>query len=54
MTEPELCEFIILFQVLIIDWLLMFVNQTQEGADLKSTFCCNASLNMNKKESTWK
>ena len=25
-------------QVFIIDWLLMFVNQTQEGADLKVPF----------------
>ena len=29
-------------QEFIIDWLLMFVNQTQVGADLRY-FCCNAS-----------
>ena len=35
MTKPELCKFIILFKVSIIDRLLMSVNQTHVGADLR-------------------
>ena len=36
MTEPELCEFIILFKyLLLIDLFIIFVNQTQVGTDLK-------------------
>ena len=38
MTEPELCEFIILFKYLLLIGFLLFVNQTQEGADLKVPF----------------
>ena len=34
MNGPELCEFIP-FQIFIIDWFLMSVNQTQVGADLR-------------------
>ena len=38
MTEPELCEFIYYpLQVFIIDWFLMFVNQTQVGADFNGS-----------------
>ena len=40
-------------QVFIIDWLLMFVNQTQEGADLKVPFAVTRHL-IWIKESTWK
>ena len=36
-NHAELCEFIILF---IIDWLLMFVNQLQVGADLRHHTLC--------------
>ena len=39
MTEPGLCEFYYRLHKVTIDWLLMFVNQTQVGADLRYPFC---------------
>ena len=41
MTQPELCEFI---KVFIIDWLLMFVNQTHVGADSKVPFAVTGHI----------
>ena len=38
-TEPQLCEFVILFKFLsLIDFCI--VNQTKVGAELRYTFCC--------------